>query len=256
MERPESVQAEPRGAALALILAAERLVAAHGSDVVTLKDINEAAGVANTSAVNYHFGSREALLLAVFEYRVVGINARRQIYLDELARTDKLLDQRSLIRAVIHPLSEQLVLRPEGNYYLRFLERIRRERARDLLLWAKQSGLPTIGADTASSWGEQPEAPKLGIDMASLLTSWVDVERRIARTLAWLPSAVADFRMQLFREQVVSALASIEEMLELGATSPAAVPAQIEMLVDAAKAMLVGPISPPVFEMLDVASQS
>jgi hypothetical protein len=47
MERPESVQAEPRGAALALILAAERLIAAHGSDVVTLKDMNEAARVAN-----------------------------------------------------------------------------------------------------------------------------------------------------------------------------------------------------------------
>ena len=56
----------PRGAALALILAAERLIAEHGSAIVSLRQITEAAGVSNTSAINYHFGSREALLLAVF----------------------------------------------------------------------------------------------------------------------------------------------------------------------------------------------
>jgi AcrR family transcriptional regulator len=255
MANDENKPIEPRGAALALILAAERLIAERGSDVVTSRDITEAAGVANTSAINYHFGSREALLFAVFEYRVSVVNAHRRAYLDKLADSDRLLDQRSLVEAMIYPLSEQLVARPDGNHYLRFLERIRRERVRDMMIWARDSGLPVSLSDQTPSWGTDTAVPQLVSDMAALLDSWVEVEQHIARTLAWLPSTVANFRVQMLREHTVSGLTSIEEMLELRATLPAEVPSQIEMLVDAGVAMLTGPISPGLMATLGLTGQ-
>jgi AcrR family transcriptional regulator len=252
MAHDETRRAEPRGAALALILAAERLIAAHGSHIVTARDITEAAGAANSSAINYHFGSRETLLLATFQYRIGGINAHRHIYLDELAKADKLLDQQSLVRAMVYPLSEQLAPRTEGNHYLRFLERTTREKLPEMLLWTTKSGLPTIVADQTPEWASPTEVPKMLSDITPLLTGWLEVERHMARTLAWMPPAVVDYRMHLVREHVVSGLASIEAMLELRATSPADVPLQIAMLIDATVAMLAGPIAPEIFQMLNV----
>jgi AcrR family transcriptional regulator len=211
----------PRGAALALILAAERLIAEHGSAIVSLRQITEAAGVSNTSAINYHFGSREALLLAVFQYRMGDINRRRHRYLDELAANDRLLDQRSLVGAMVHPLSEQLAPRPEGNYYVRFLERTSREGMRDTLS-----------------------------EMQPLMTGWLELEKLLRRTMAWLPVAVIDFRVRTMREQAVSALASIEMMLEGGAIPREDVALQVEMVIDANLAMLAGPVSPEVLQKL------
>jgi AcrR family transcriptional regulator len=235
MDGDETKYAQPRGAALALILAAERLIAERGADTITLRDITEAAGVANVSAINYHFGSREALLRAVFQYRVGVINARRHLYLDKLAQTDKLLDLRSLVGALVHPLAEELVIRPDGNYYLRFLERTTRERALTMLSWATQRKLPDMLSE-----------------LSSVLTSWGECERHLWQAIAWLPRLVVDFRMELLRVQVLSGLASIEARLELGVTLPADVAPQLELLVDAGVAMLVGPISAEALQMLGV----
>jgi AcrR family transcriptional regulator len=213
--------AQPKGAALALILATERLIAEHGSTIVSLRQITEAAGVSNASAVNYHFGSREALLLAVFQHRMGGINARREAYLDRLAAEGRSLDQRSLVGAMVHPLSEQLAPRPEGNYYVRFLERTSREGVRDI-----------------------PAA------MAPLLTGWLRLEQLLRQTMAWLPAPVIDFRVRTMREQAVLGLASIEDELEHDARIPGDVALQIELLIDANLAMLAGPISTEAMGLL------
>ena len=59
-----------------IVLAAERLFAERGIDGVSLRQIGTAAGNGNNSAVQYHFGSKERLLLAVFEYRLPWLNER------------------------------------------------------------------------------------------------------------------------------------------------------------------------------------
>ena len=51
-----------------IFLAAERLFADRGFDGVSVRDIVHEAGV-NLAAVSYHFGSKSALLLAVFRMR-------------------------------------------------------------------------------------------------------------------------------------------------------------------------------------------
>ena len=55
---------------------AESLFARHGYAATSLRDITEAAG-ANVAAVNYHFGSKEALLVAVLDRTVGPIGPRR-----------------------------------------------------------------------------------------------------------------------------------------------------------------------------------
>ena len=56
--------------------AAEILFTEHGLRETSLRHITSQAGV-NISAVNYHFGSREALIEAVFARRVVPMNEAR-----------------------------------------------------------------------------------------------------------------------------------------------------------------------------------
>lgn len=52
-----------------LLEATRSLLAEHGEDAVTLRDITQAAG-ANVAAVSYHFGSKEALCRATCEQAV------------------------------------------------------------------------------------------------------------------------------------------------------------------------------------------
>ncbi len=62
---------------------AERLFAASGFASTSLRDITNEAGV-NLAAVNYHFGSKEALLVAILERRIRPVNDQRLALLDDL----------------------------------------------------------------------------------------------------------------------------------------------------------------------------
>lgn len=63
--------------------AAERLFGAQGFASTSLRDITAGAGV-NVASVNYHFGSKEALLAAVLERRFRPINEERLALLNEV----------------------------------------------------------------------------------------------------------------------------------------------------------------------------
>ncbi len=67
----------------AILDAAERLFAEHGHDNTSMRQITQAAQV-NLSAVNYHFGSKDALVGAVFQRRLDALNDERLRILDDL----------------------------------------------------------------------------------------------------------------------------------------------------------------------------
>lgn len=69
--------------ARALIEAGERLIAEQGLRV-PLREIGQAAGSANKVAVQYHFGDRDALIDAIFRYRLPQLEERRSALLAEL----------------------------------------------------------------------------------------------------------------------------------------------------------------------------
>jgi len=66
--------------------AAEQAFADLGFEAASLRYIIAAAGV-NLAAIHYHFGSKEALIEAVFARRLAPLNAERLALLDELEKT-------------------------------------------------------------------------------------------------------------------------------------------------------------------------
>ena len=63
--------------------AAERLFMAHGYDGTSMRQITGEVGV-NLAAVNYHFGSKEALIQEAFRRRLNWLNEERMRALDEM----------------------------------------------------------------------------------------------------------------------------------------------------------------------------
>jgi len=84
--------------------AAERLFAGAGFEGTSLRAITAEAGV-NLAAVNYHFGSKEALLEAVLKRRIAPVNEDRLKRLDALEAKSgrRPLNPRQVLRAFIEP---------------------------------------------------------------------------------------------------------------------------------------------------------
>jgi len=68
----------------AVLTAAERLFALDGFQNVSVRDITAAAGV-NLASVNYHFGSKDALLFEIFRRRTAEMNRERAKMLHQAA---------------------------------------------------------------------------------------------------------------------------------------------------------------------------
>jgi len=73
---------EPKNTRSRILDVAEELFGEQGLDRVSIRDITDKAKV-NLAAINYHFGSKEDLIAAVFERRVVPVNEARLAALDE-----------------------------------------------------------------------------------------------------------------------------------------------------------------------------
>jgi len=109
--------------------AAEQLIGDKRFPSTSMRDITKAASV-NLASVNYHFGSKEALLAAVLERRLQPINERRLQLLDEIERQadDRGPAVYDIVRAFLSPPFEQQ--EQWGNSsetFLRLLGRIHSE---------------------------------------------------------------------------------------------------------------------------------
>jgi len=71
-----------------IVRAAERLFARHGIEGVSLRQIGAAAGNGNNSAVQYHFGSKDQLIQAIFEDRLPRLHERRKLLIAERRPND------------------------------------------------------------------------------------------------------------------------------------------------------------------------
>jgi AcrR family transcriptional regulator len=111
-----AVALDPDGNRLRILRAAERLMAADGIDGVSLREINRAAGQGNASAIQYHFGDREGLVIAILERHQVASEPRRHALLDEYARGPG--DLRVLAEALVVPLIERLADPDGGREYV------------------------------------------------------------------------------------------------------------------------------------------
>lgn len=108
---------------------AERLFADQGFHATTLRQITREADV-NLAAVNYHHGSKDALIAAVFRRRLEPLNRERLERLEEvLADGDPPVLER-VLEALIHP-ALRLGTQPagDGGRFMRLLMRAWAENA-------------------------------------------------------------------------------------------------------------------------------
>lgn len=86
-----------------LILTGERLFAQAGIQGVSMREIASKAGQGNHFAVQYHFGSREGLVQAIFDFRMQQMEPMRGAMLGILDARDRLRDARSILEVILLP---------------------------------------------------------------------------------------------------------------------------------------------------------
>ena len=110
-----------------VLAAAERLFALHGFQNVSVRDITAEAGV-NLASVNYHFGSKDALLFEIFRRRTAELNRERARMLHEAAdRAGGKPPVREILRALFEPPMRWSKPESERRISMQFIIRARSE---------------------------------------------------------------------------------------------------------------------------------
>lgn len=105
-----------------LLEAAERLMAAHGADGVSMREISVGAGQGNNNAAQYHFGTKEGIIEAVLDLRMGPIDEHRAEMIGALGVAASLDD---LVRVVVVPLAEAC---QQHEHYIGFFAQLRLSR--------------------------------------------------------------------------------------------------------------------------------
>lgn len=109
-----------------LLDAAERLFAADGFHNTSLRTVT-AEAQANLAAVKYHFGSKDALLEAVLQRRLVPLNRMRRECLeavrDAARRSGRSAAPREVLRAFVAPTLAFRESGPGGEAFIRLVGR-------------------------------------------------------------------------------------------------------------------------------------
>jgi AcrR family transcriptional regulator len=105
-----------------LILAvAERLFAEQGVLAVSNRQVGEAAGQGNNTAVGYHFGTKADLVRAIARKHSAAIEEARQRLVGE---TGESADLRDWLRCLVQPVAEHLAALGSPTWYARFAEQV------------------------------------------------------------------------------------------------------------------------------------
>lgn len=171
---------DPKDPKAAMIEIAERLIGEQGLDAVSMRDVATAAGQRNNSAVQYHFGSRDGLILQVLRRRLVELDEDRKERLTKVDAEGLGTDLTTLVWVLFEPIVDLLRANPEATHYARFLQRVG----------------PVMG----------PGAPE-----ANLRTATDDVVVRLIHVLSHLPRRVAFERIDLATQMFTGALAVYED---------------------------------------------
>lgn len=172
--------AQARDAKTAMLEIAEQLIRERGLDRVSMRDVATAAGQRNNSAVQYHFGSRDGLILQVLRRRLTALDVDRRRRLAEIDEQGLGTDLAALVRVLFEPIVDLLRASPDATHYARFLQRVG----------------PVMG----------PGAPEV-----RLRTATDDVVVRLIDAMSHLPRRVAFERIDLAVQMFTGALAVYED---------------------------------------------
>jgi AcrR family transcriptional regulator len=140
--------------------AAEELFMLHGFEGASMRQLTAKAGV-NLAAVNYHFGSKDALIEAVFRRRLDPMNAARCAALDALEAGGRALSPEAIVRAFV---GESLRMVEDakggGRNFIRLLGRSYTEPTRPIRLLIGQLYAPTMERYKTALERALPQMPR------------------------------------------------------------------------------------------------
>jgi len=140
--------------------AAEELFMQHGFEGTSMRLLTAKAGV-NLAAVNYHFGSKDALIEAVFRRRLDPMNAARIAELDKLEAEQRAPSPEAIIRAFITPgLKLMEDGRTGGRNFTRLLGRTYTEPNKTLRQLIGQMYAPAMQRYKAALERALPQMPR------------------------------------------------------------------------------------------------
>lgn len=105
----------------ALLGAAEQLIAEHGVEAVTHRQIVEAAGQGNNAAVAYHFGTKKELVRAIDDSHAGHIEELRAT---RVTATGDSVELRDWVGCLVQPLTDHLASLPGPTWYARFAAQV------------------------------------------------------------------------------------------------------------------------------------
>lgn len=200
-----------------LAATAMRMFAERGIGAVSLRELSAAAGQRNKVAAQYHFGTKERLVQAIFEQYTGQVNQRRWAMLADLGHDTRRLDIPELVDALIRPLAETATT--AGGHYPRFL--------------SAASTPPWVHALAAAD-------PAVTTSMRAVLAALAD-------RLGHLPVPVVRTRLSLTMTLAVRALAGFEPA---AAADPTRSALFVVNIIDATVGMLLGPVSHTATDLL------
>jgi AcrR family transcriptional regulator len=106
----------------AILDAAERLFATQGFRAASLRQLTSAAEV-NLGAVNYHFSTKDELVLAVLRRRIQPVNEQRLALLTRFEKqaAGRPVPVEKILEALFRPALELALARSGGRYFVRLL---------------------------------------------------------------------------------------------------------------------------------------
>jgi len=103
----------------ALMRAAEKLIAEKGIENVSIRDIVNAAGQKNESALQYHFTNFQGLIRALHASRDAEIRAKRTAHLERLRQKTSHPSLREICKLMVEPEFELARSHPDFRRYVR-----------------------------------------------------------------------------------------------------------------------------------------
>ncbi len=194
-----------------LLLAGERLFAMHGLDTVSLRQINMEAGQRNSSAAHYHFGSKDAMIAAIYEYRMECLNVRRNELLAALPAASSPRTVVSMIEILVYPMVEVAENSEGGHSCLRFLSQLFSHPKLDLTgMWRRQfsESIGRVYYELRTALPEIPDevfGPRFGLMWLLAVNALADRDRLGQAA----PTVVSHTLPVLFVSNLVDALAGL-----------------------------------------------
>ncbi len=187
-----AVRAEQASATRELLLtAAERLYAEHGVYAVSNRQVGEAAGQGNNTAVGYHFGTRTDLVRAIVRKHAGPIEEIRTGLVDRVTGSTELRDW---LDCLVRPVFEHLAALGSPTWYARFCAQVMAD----------------------------PVLHRIMVEEALGSAALREIVEGLRRCLPNLPDEVRAERGDMARHLIVQMAAERERALAEGAATPRA----------------------------------